>query len=238
MLRENRPISDFIDGKYTFLNARLARHYGIQGVEGPDFRRVELTTDQRSGVFTQASVLTVSSYPTRTSVVLRGKYLLENVLNSPPPPPPADVPALDEAQVGVAKSLREQTRAASRRCRSARAATSRWIRWVSPSRTTTRSAVAHRGREVARSMSSGTLPSGKTFSGPNELKSLLKDRMPAFARSMSEKMLTYALGGESRGIDRAGRSWSRRCGWRRTSTGLQALIQGIVQKRAVPAAAW
>ena len=77
--------------------------------KGPDFRRVELTTDQRSGVLTHGSVLTVSSYPTRTSVVLRGKYMLENVLNSPPPPPPADVPALDDAPVGVARSLREQT---------------------------------------------------------------------------------------------------------------------------------
>src|SRR6185436_4371830 len=111
VLRENRPISDFIDGKYTFLNARLARHYGIAGVEGPDFRRVELTTDERSGVFTQASVLTVSSYPTRTSVVLRGKYLLETVLNAPPPPPPADVPALDEKDIGVAVSHRAQLEA-------------------------------------------------------------------------------------------------------------------------------
>ena len=72
VLRDNRPISDFIDADYTFLNERLARHYGIAGVTGPDFRRVELHSSERSGVFTQASVLTVSSYPTRTSVVLRG----------------------------------------------------------------------------------------------------------------------------------------------------------------------
>src|SRR5262249_27787983 len=96
VMRENRPISDFVDGRYTFLNARLARHYGIAGVEGPDFRRVDLTTDERSGVFTQASVLTVSSYPTRTSVVLRGKYLLDTVLTAPPPtPPPAAPPPHD-----------------------------------------------------------------------------------------------------------------------------------------------
>src|SRR6185503_5148650 len=75
VLRDDRPITDFIDGKYTFLNERLAKHYGIEGVKGTEFRRVDLTTDQRSGIFTQASVLTVSSYPTRTSVVLRGKYL-------------------------------------------------------------------------------------------------------------------------------------------------------------------
>ncbi len=74
MLRENRPISDFLDARYTFLNERLAKFYGIPGVKGPEFRRVELATDQRGGVLSQASVLTVSSYPTRTSVVLRGKY--------------------------------------------------------------------------------------------------------------------------------------------------------------------
>ena len=111
VMRGNRPISDFIDGNYTFLNGRLARHYGIADVEGADFRRVELATSERSGVFTQASVLTVSSYPTRTSVVLRGKYLLETVLNAPPPPPPPDVPALDEKDIGVAVSHRAQLEA-------------------------------------------------------------------------------------------------------------------------------
>ena len=72
MLRENRPLVEFLDARYTFLNERLAKHYGIEGVKGPDFRRVELTTDQRGGILTQASVLTVSSYPTRTSVVIAG----------------------------------------------------------------------------------------------------------------------------------------------------------------------
>ena len=90
VLREGRPVTDFIDGNYTFLNDLLARHYGIAGVTGHEFRRVELTrlNQGSAAAFTQASVLTVSSYPTRTSIVLRGKYLLENVLNAPPPPPP------------------------------------------------------------------------------------------------------------------------------------------------------
>jgi hypothetical protein len=191
-LRENRPISEFIDGKYTFLNGRLARHYGIEGVEGPDFRRVDLTTDQRSGVFTHASVLTVSSYPTRTSVVLRGKFLLENVLNSPPPPPPADVPALDDAAVGVAKSLREQTEAhrAVPLCASCHVkmdplgfalenydAIGQW-----------RNEDGQLPLDVT-----GELPNGRKFTGPVELKEILKGSMPAFARSLSEKMLTYAL---------------------------------------------
>ena len=85
MLRENRPISEFIDARYTFLNELLAKHYGIDGVTGPDFRRVDLTTDERGGVLSHGSVLAVSSYPTRTSVVIRGKYILQNILGTPPP---------------------------------------------------------------------------------------------------------------------------------------------------------
>jgi len=108
ILRENRPISDFIDGNYTFVNEQLAKHYGIEGVTGSEFRRVELPVGQRSGVLTQASVLTVSSYASRTSVVLRGKYVLENILGSAPPPAPPDVPALDETATGTTKSLRQQ----------------------------------------------------------------------------------------------------------------------------------
>ena len=172
VLRENRPLSDFIDAKYTFLNERLARHYGISGVQGPDFRRVQLDTDERSGVFTQASVLTVSSYPTRTSVVLRGKYLLDNVLNAPPPPPPPDVPALDEKSIGVAVSHRaqlEQHRENSL-CASCHSkmdplgfglenydAIGRW-----------------RTKEGTFPVdATGTFPGGKTFAGPAELKALL-----------------------------------------------------------------
>jgi hypothetical protein len=193
VVRENRPLTDFIDAPYTFLNARLARHYGIAGVEGPEFRRVDLATDERSGVFTQGSVLTVSSYPTRTSVVLRGKYLLENVLNSPPPPPPADVPGLDDSAVGVAQSLREQMERhrADALCASCHSkmdplgfamenydAIGRW-----------------RTEDGALPLdASGTLPGGRSFVGPAELKVLLKERMPAFTRGLTEKMLTYALG--------------------------------------------
>jgi hypothetical protein len=96
MFRENRSVLDFIDAPFTYLNGPLARHYGIEGVNGEEFRRVELTDAQRSGVLTQGAILTVSSYPTRTSVVTRGKWVLENLLGTPPPPPPPDVPALAE----------------------------------------------------------------------------------------------------------------------------------------------
>ena len=108
MLRGNRPISEFITARYTFLNEPLARFYGIDGVTGNEFRRVDLTTDERGGVLGHGSVLAVSSYPTRTSVVIRGKYILQNILGTPPPPPPADVPALDEEALGTSATLRQQ----------------------------------------------------------------------------------------------------------------------------------
>ena len=200
VLQDNHPISDFIDGKYTFLNQQLAKFYGIDGVTGTNFRRVELSDKdaaERSGVFTQASVLTVSSYPTRTSVVLRGKYLMETVLNSPPPPPPPDVPRLNEETVGVAKSLRQQMEAhrADALCASCHSkmdvlgfglenydAIGRW-------RTTD-------GKFPIDS--TGAFPNGKAFNGPAEMKTLLHDNMPEFVRCLAEKMLTYALG---RGVE-------------------------------------
>ena len=90
------------------MNERLAQHYGIANVTGPEFRRVDLTGTPRGGVLTQGSVLTVSSYATRTSPVLRGKWILDNLLNAPPPDPPADVPNLDEAPIGTSVSVRMQ----------------------------------------------------------------------------------------------------------------------------------
>ena len=101
-LKENRSVAEFLDANYTFVNERLAKFYGIEGVTGREFRRVELPSthvaDQRGGVLSQAGVLTVSSYASRTSPVIRGKYVLSNILGTPPPPPPPDVPNLDDAR--------------------------------------------------------------------------------------------------------------------------------------------
>jgi hypothetical protein len=197
VLRDNRPITDLIDGKYTYLNETLAKYYGIEGVTGPEFRRVELKTDQRSGVLTQASVLTVTSYPNRTSVVLRGKYLLENVFGTPPPPPPPDVPKLDEETVGVAKSLRQQMEqhrsdAVCASCHSKMDvlgfgmenydAIGRW-------RTTD-------GKFPVDS--TGSFPNGKSFAGPAEMKALLRENIAEFTQTLAGKMMTYALG---RGVE-------------------------------------
>lgn len=198
MLKENRPLGDFLDASFTFLNERLAKHYGIDGVSGADFRRVDLTTAQRGGILSHASVLTVSSYPTRTSPVIRGKYVLQNILGTPPPPPPPDVPALDEQSVGNAGSLRQQlekhrSNAVCASCHNRMDtlgfglenydATGKWR-------------LLDGKFEID---SGGTLPNGKSFKSPAEMRTILKEQIGDFSRCLTEKMLTYALG---RGLER------------------------------------
>ena len=227
VLRENRPISDFIDGNYTFLNGRLATHYGIAGVEGPHFRRIDLANDQRSGIFTHGSVLTVSSYPTRTSVVLRGKFLLDNLLNAPPPPPPADVPVIDEAAVGVSKSLRAQMEAH----RTVPLCASCHMKMDPLGFALENYDAIGRWRTEDGKFpvdATGTLPNGQSFSGPAEMKKVLKGRMPDFARGLAEKMLTYALG---RGVESYDRVVLKSLVQQTVADGyrLQTLIQGIVK---------
>ena len=203
ILRENRPLTEFLDAGYTFLNEGLARFYGIDGVAGPRFRKVDLTPAQRverGGILSQASVLTVSSYPNRTSPVIRGKYILTNILGTPPPPPPPDVPVLDEAAVGTTGSMRQQLEAhrANPTCASCHArmdplgfglenydAIGRW-----------RTADGNFPVDA-----DGTLPNGRTFSGPAEMRSVLESQLPEFSRTLTEKMLTFALGRGLRGYD-------------------------------------
>ena len=98
MLRENRSVLDLLQADYTFVNERLARHYGIAGVTGSHFRRVAVTDEARRGLLGHGSMLLVTSHPNRTSPVKRGKWVLETLLGSPPPPPPANVPPLDESK--------------------------------------------------------------------------------------------------------------------------------------------
>jgi cytochrome c5 len=227
VLRENLPLSEFLDARFTFLDERLAKHYGIEGVAGPDFRRVDLTTNQRGGILSHASVLTVSSYPTRTSPVIRGKYVLQNILGAPPPAPPADVPALDEEAVGTTGSMRQQ---------------------LDKHRTNAVCASCHSRMDVLgfglenydaigrwRTMdgkfpvdSSGTFPNGKTFASPAEMRTLLKEELPEVARCVTEKMLTYSLG---RGLQRFDRRAVNEITAKLAASGyrFQTLIFEIVQ---------
>jgi len=198
ILRENRPITDFLNARYTYLNEFLAKYYGIDGVTGPEFRRVELTTDQRGGVLSQGSVLAVSSYPTRTSVVIRGKYILQNILGTPPPPPPANVPPLDEDAVGTAASLRAQME----KHRSNAICASCHSRMDPLGFGLENYDAIGRWRTQDGSFpvdSSGVLPSGKSFSTPSEMRTVLTGMLPDFSRCLTQKMLTYALG---RGLQR------------------------------------
>ena len=227
ILRENRPIGEFIDARYTFLNELLAKHYGIEGVSGPEFRRVDLTTPERGGVLTHGSVLAVSSYPTRTSVVIRGKYILQNILGAPPPPPPADVPALDEQAVGTTASLRKQmeTHRTNAICASCHArmdplgfalenydAIGKWR-------------TMDGGFPVD---SSGVLPGGKRFTNSADMRQILSARVPELTRTLTEKLLIYSLG---RGLQRYDRPTVNGIAKKVAASGygFQTLVQEVVR---------
>jgi mono/diheme cytochrome c family protein len=198
LMREDKSLLDLIDGGYSFVNERLARHYGIAGVEGPEFRRVELPGTGRGGVLTHASVLTVSSYATRTSPVLRGKWILENVLKAPPPDPPAGTPRLDEAKVGADASLRKQLEA--HRTLPSCAACHEKMDPLGFSLENFDAIGAWRKEDGKWPIdASGVLPDGRAFTGPEGLKTVLRADRRAFAECVAEKMLTYALG---RGLER------------------------------------
>ncbi len=227
MLRENRPLSDFLNADFTYLNGPLAEHYGIEGVHGPDFQRVKLETDQRGGILSQASVLTVTSYPTRTSPVIRGKYVLENILGAPPPDPPADVPPLDESAVGTTASMREQLQQhrANPAC-----ATCHERMDILGFGLENYDAIGKWRTEDGKFPvdSTGTLPNGKSFSTPAEMREILQAQLPDFARCLTEKMLTYALG---RGLERYDNRTVREMTRKLEASGYEfrALVHEIVQ---------
>lgn len=199
VLREDRPLLDFLDSDYTYLNERLARHYGIEGVTGPEFRKVTLAGDRRGGVLTQASVLLITSNPTRTSPVKRGKWILEQILGTPPPPPPPGVEELKDDQAAMkGGSLRQRMEAhrANPNCATCHAR----MDPLGFGLENYDAIGAWRDLDGAFPIdASGVLPGGKTFSGPKPLKAILLARKADFTRSFAEKMLTYALG---RGVER------------------------------------
>ena len=194
IVREDRKIFDLLDADFTFINERLAKHYGIPDVQGPEFRRVALTSPERGGLLGQASVLTVTSNPTRTSPVKRGKWILENLLNAAPPPPPANVPELKDAEhkdTGTTLRQRmEQHREnpACAVCHTQMDALGFGLENYDP-------IGAWRTKDGTFDIdAAGSLPGGASFKTPAELKTVLKARAGEFRRCLAEKLLTYALG--------------------------------------------
>ena len=191
IMREDRSVIELLTADYTFVNERLARHYGIPNVFGSHFRRVDVPA-QRRGLLGHASVLTVSSFPTRTSPVLRGKWVLETLIGSPPPPPPANVPALGESDKdssGKVLTMRERM-AQHRRNPVCANCHSR----MDPLGLALEPFDAVGGFRNVALDTSGSMPDGTTFDGPGGLRDVLAARPGSFAHAMIEKMLVYALG--------------------------------------------
>jgi hypothetical protein len=193
-LRTDRSILDLIDANYSFLNQRLATHYGVPNIYGDHFRKVTFTDGRRGGLLGQGSLLTVTSYGNRTSVVLRGRWVLANLLGAPPPEPPPDVPALAEAgAAGAPRSLRERMEVHRKNavCASCHRrmdplgfslenfdATGKW-------RTESDGAPIN---------TTASLPDGTTFDGVTGLRTLITGHKEDFVRTVSGKLLTYAIG--------------------------------------------
>jgi len=203
ILREDRSVFELLTGKYTFLNERLAKYYGIEGVKGPEFRKVSFNKGPRTGILTQGSILTLTSYPNRTSPVKRGEWVLSVLLGDAPPPPPPSVPALEQtSQKNPNLSFREtlelhRTDPGCASCHKTMDAVGFALenfdavgRWRDQDH----------GRPVD---SAGMLPDGTKINGPDDLTRVLVGRRDEFARHLSEKMLTFAIG---RGVE-----WTDRC---------------------------
>jgi hypothetical protein len=202
IVREDRSVLELLDADFTFVNERLARHYGIAGVQGDEFRRVSLAGTPRAGVLTQAGVLTITSNPTRTSPVKRGKWILDNILGTPPAPPPPGAGDLRDDPHGVPSgSLRQRME----RHRSNPECASCHSRMdpLGFGLENFDAIGAWRDRDGTSPIDgSGTLPGGESFDGPAQLRASLKARPDDFARCLVEKLLTYALG---RGVERRDR---------------------------------
>ncbi len=195
IVRRNGSVLRLLDSDRTFLNERLARHYGIDGVRGAQFRRVALPDPRRGGLLGQASVLSVTSYPNRTSVVIRGKWVLENLFGMPPPPPPPDIPELeDAAPSGEELTLRQlmSLHSQSPSCSGCH------VRMDPIGFALENFDAIGRWRDNDGGVpidASGELPGGVRFTGPDELREALTGTLrDEFVRTVAEKLLTYALG--------------------------------------------
>ncbi len=198
IFREDHSVLKLLNTDYTFLNERLAHHYGISGIYGSRFRRVTLDPKhKRGGLLRQGSILTVTSYATRTSPVIRGNWVLENIIGTPPPPPPANIPALEENKVDATLSMRE--RLAEHRANPACASCHDRMDPVGFALENFDAVGRWRDFENGTAIDvSGGLPDGSTFVGVEDLEHGLLKRPELFVRTLSEKLLTFALG---RGVE-------------------------------------
>ena len=194
ILREDRSVIDLLDANFTFLNERLARHYQIPNIHGSNFRRVTLNEEERRGLLGEGSILTVTSYATRTSPVLRGKWILENLLGTPPPPPPANVPDLkDHGEDGAKLSLRQQME--KHRANPACAACHAKLDPLGFALENFDGVGKWRTQDAKTVIDpSGALPDGTKFAGPVGLRKVLLSRRDEFVGALTAKLLTYALG--------------------------------------------
>ena len=230
IVSEDRSVVDLLNADYTFLNERLARHYGIPGVYGNHFRRVDLPADSvRRGLLGHGSILTVTSYATRTSPVLRGKWILDTLLGMPPPPPPANVPPLEDPEPGVAaRSMRERMEA--HRVNPACAACHQLMdpAGLSMENFDAIGRWRDRSEDWTPIDAAGSIPGGGGFEGVAGLRDTLLARPEIFVGAMTEKLLTYALG---RGLDHRDGAAVRRIV--RTAAGddyrFSSLVLGIVE---------
>ncbi|VTR96898.1 DUF1592 domain-containing protein [Tuwongella immobilis] len=226
VMRENRSVLEFLDSDYTFVNDRLAKHYGFVNISGSEFRKVKLPDARRGGILTHASVLTVTSNPTRTSPVKRGKWVLDNILGTPPPPPPPDVPELEDSKqlTGTLRQKMEQHRA-NPTCASCH----QRMDPLGFGFENFDAVGAWRSRDGGDAIDpSGVLPAGEKFQGPAELRKILLGKADLFRRCLAEKMLTFSLG---RGLE-----FYDKCALDEIVTKLKAeddrfaaLVMGIVQ---------
>jgi hypothetical protein len=211
VFREDRSVLDLIDADFTFVNEALARHYGLadtngnrigqkptrppgEPIYGQNFRRVAVGDSGRGGLLTQASILTVTSNPTRTSPVKRGRWVLEQLLGTPPPPPPPDVPELAEDPKAVLSgSLRQ--RMEQHRAKASCAVCHARMDPLGFAFENFDAVGAYRTKDGDFPIDpAGVLPDGRSFEGPADLKAILKEKKDLFSRCLAEKLLTYALG--------------------------------------------
>jgi hypothetical protein len=230
VLREDRSVLDLLRADFTYVNERLARHYGIPNVYGSRFRRIPVTDDARRGLLGHGSILAVTSHAERTSPVLRGKWVLENLLGLPVPPPPPDVPSLDANASGTPRTLREQL--AEHRASPVCAGCHRVMDPVGFALENFDAVGAWRTHEAGGPIdASGQLADGTVINGVVQLREAIVRRPDLFVTTLTEKMLTYALG---RGVEArdmpAVRSIVREAAGR--DYRLSAIVLGVV--RSVP----